>query len=415
MNPQAFNSAKEHNADAHEGAGSNRAANRRPRSRGTGETSAARPSPSPSAALKRAAENGPGEYNGGQASPRTGIERTFAEREVLEESLQYQSEFWRQEVASRVEGYRIRRSRKRLSGEFSMRLDFESPSPAAPPEETLESIPPAPQAGLESGPAAAAQLPLEVDESNLGREAIIVSTAEPFPVEPSVPPAPSSPIEEEPPAPEHRAEVVQETKIIEFPRPLIFPDFEPAPGALAESVCDKPRILDVPEAVGAPPSPLADIALAPEGEEQEESTPRKLEVPLRVAPTSLRFTAGLMDLLMSVLGTAIFGMIALWMGVNFSFSKPLLAAGATIPLFFWALYHYLFLVYAGVTPGMAMARIRVCGFEEGSVPRSLRRWRALLMVLSAVSLGFGYLWVLFDEDSLCWHDKITRSYLAMEV
>jgi hypothetical protein len=37
------------------------------------------------------------------------------------------------------------------------------------------------------------------------------------------------------------------------------------------------------------------------------------------------------------------------------------------------------------------------------------------MVLSAVSLGFGFLWALFDQDSLCWHDKMTRTYLTMEV
>jgi hypothetical protein len=27
-------------------------------------------------------------------------------------------------------------------------------------------------------------------------------------------------------------------------------------------------------------------------------------------------------------------------------------------------------------------------------------------------LGMGYLWVFLDEDSLCWHDRITHTYLA---
>jgi hypothetical protein len=24
----------------------------------------------------------------------------------------------------------------------------------------------------------------------------------------------------------------------------------------------------------------------------------------------------------------------------------------------------------------------------------------------------GYIWVFLDEDSLCWHDRITHTYLA---
>jgi hypothetical protein len=44
--------------------------------------------------------------------------------------------------------------------------------------------------------------------------------------------------------------------------------------------------------------------------------------------------------------------------------------------------------------------------------RRLRRWRVLASYLGAVSLGMGYAWVLLDEDSLCWHDRITHTYLA---
>ena len=30
----------------------------------------------------------------------------------------------------------------------------------------------------------------------------------------------------------------------------------------------------------------------------------------------------------------------------------------------------------------------------------------------AASLGMGYAWVFLDEDVLCWHDRITHTYLA---
>jgi hypothetical protein len=42
----------------------------------------------------------------------------------------------------------------------------------------------------------------------------------------------------------------------------------------------------------------------------------------------------------------------------------------------------------------------------------MRRWRVLASFLSAASVGMGYAWVFLDEDSLCWHDRITHTYLA---
>jgi hypothetical protein len=33
-------------------------------------------------------------------------------------------------------------------------------------------------------------------------------------------------------------------------------------------------------------------------------------------------------------------------------------------------------------------------------------------VLSGFSLALGYAWCFLDEDRLCWHDRITRTYMA---
>jgi uncharacterized RDD family membrane protein YckC len=79
---------------------------------------------------------------------------------------------------------------------------------------------------------------------------------------------------------------------------------------------------------------------------------------------------------------------------------------------FWAAYQYLLLVYAGSTPGLKLARLRLCRFDGRPVPRPLRRWRVLTSLLSGVSLGLGYGWCFLDEDKLCWHDRITHTYLA---
>ncbi len=79
---------------------------------------------------------------------------------------------------------------------------------------------------------------------------------------------------------------------------------------------------------------------------------------------------------------------------------------------FWAAYQYLLLVYAGTTPGLRLARLELAHFDGSPASRRLRRWRVLASFLSAASLGMGYAWVFLDEDSLCWHDRITHTYLA---
>jgi len=79
---------------------------------------------------------------------------------------------------------------------------------------------------------------------------------------------------------------------------------------------------------------------------------------------------------------------------------------------FWAGYQYLLVVYAGTTPGLRLARLELTRFDGSPAGRRLRRWRVLASFLSAISLGMGYAWVFLDEDSLCWHDRITHTYLA---
>jgi len=70
------------------------------------------------------------------------------------------------------------------------------------------------------------------------------------------------------------------------------------------------------------------------------------------------------------------------------------------------------LVYSGATPGLKLAKLELQRFDGDPVPRVMRRWRVLASVLSGISLGLGYAWCLLDEDELCWHDRITRTYMA---
>jgi uncharacterized RDD family membrane protein YckC len=137
-----------------------------------------------------------------------------------------------------------------------------------------------------------------------------------------------------------------------------------------------------------------------------------IDIPLQAAPLARRMAAAAIDGLIILLGAALFGMI-FW---NVTAMRPplsqLLGLAVAVPWFLWALYQYLLLVYAATTPGLRLAGLELAQFDGSRANRRLRRWRVLASYLAAVSLGMGYVWVFLDEDALCWHDRITHTYLA---
>jgi uncharacterized RDD family membrane protein YckC len=136
------------------------------------------------------------------------------------------------------------------------------------------------------------------------------------------------------------------------------------------------------------------------------------ELPLQPAPMHKRLLAGVVDAALVTSAVAVFSYLFFrWTGfVPLPMQELLMLSGTAV--FFWAAYQYLFIVYEGKTPGLILARLRLSCFDGSPAPRSRRRWRAWSAVLSGLSLGLGYAWCLLDEDQLCWHDRITRTYMA---
>jgi RDD family protein len=198
-------------------------------------------------------------------------------------------------------------------------------------------------------------------------------------------------------------------KIIEFPRFAWAPP-PPPPDQLAEPVMDRPRILEVPDCTPAAPA-LGGITIEPATVEEPEKRPG-IDMPLQSAPLGLRIVAAITDGLIISTAAAFFALI--FSKISSLQPPQLQTAGiaAGLLLAFWAAYQYLLIVYSGRTPGLLMAHLELTRFDGTPAKRSLRRWRVLASFLSAVSLGMGYIWVFLDEDSLCWHDRITRTYLA---
>jgi uncharacterized RDD family membrane protein YckC len=274
---------------------------------------------------------------------------------------------WRNEVAARLNNYRARRT-PRGPRYPSMRLDF---GPADPPTVTL---------------ARRQALALQ---SSTCTESVVTSAA------PIAYPAPAlTPVE-------------PSAKIIEFPR--LSPS-QKLFDELAEPVLDRPRILEAPELV--PPAPaLGGILLEAVAERADERRPG-FEMPLQPARMIRRVLAVTTDAVFVMLAFTAFAYI--FLRVTPTVPPMTQSAGISIVLLglFWAGYQYLLLVHAGSTPGLKLAKLELSRFDGAPVPRSVRRWRVLASVLSGISLGLGYAWCFLDEDQLCWHDRITRTYMA---
>jgi uncharacterized RDD family membrane protein YckC len=197
-------------------------------------------------------------------------------------------------------------------------------------------------------------------------------------------------------------------KILEFPRSWTPPT--PALDELAEPVVIRPRILEVPDVVPPPPA-LGGITIEPANQPALEKRPG-IDIPLQTAPLGWRFLSAAID---GVVISAACGLFAFIFWKLTALRPPgFEIAGflAGLAAIFWAAYQFLLLTYAGTTPGLCLAGLELARFDGTRASRRLRRWRVLASFLSALSLGMGYGWVLLDENSLCWHDRITRTHLA---
>ena len=150
------------------------------------------------------------------------------------------------------------------------------------------------------------------------------------------------------------------------------------------------------------PEPQAHVAKEPA---QAARSPRPIS-----APFGLRAMAALVDL-------ALTGV--LFVAVTLAAGSTLQSQVAIRPMEFIAalafcgiaaLYEGFFLIFAGTTPGMRYAGIRLRTFDDEMPGRVQLRRRLLATLVSLLPVGLGLLWAIFDEDHLCWHDRISRTY-----
>jgi uncharacterized RDD family membrane protein YckC len=199
-------------------------------------------------------------------------------------------------------------------------------------------------------------------------------------------------------------------KVIAFPRQLSVASemtYRLADPVMAEV----PRILDVPEELESTPF-LDGLQLDLPNAANFAADQEHVELPFRAVAISRRALAGTVDFGVVGLGATIFAAVAYKTLANPPITKQLiLGIAAAIPLL-WGVYQYLFTVYAGKTLGMLAARIQLRTFKGKMPTMRQRRNRVLGFYLSALSLGMGLMWAFVDVDALCWHDRLSHTYLC---
>jgi uncharacterized RDD family membrane protein YckC len=323
------------------------------------------------------------------------------------------TDVWRKEIHARVAGFRTRRGR-RIEGAYSMRFPFPPLEPdvsglattlsatSTNPEEFTDAC-----TASVAQPSAAEVASAEVCDLELERAD----------AEPEVPPEDAPVVPESlldpapPPAPPSRPRA--QRKVIAFPR-------QASAGAeilhrLADPVLpEQPRILDVPEELEAlPTTPFLDgLQFGPNTQPVIATHADNVELPLRAAGIAQRLYAALLDCVLVAAGTAVFAAVGHQMLPHLQFTKPVLLAAAGLPVLLWSIYQYLLLVYGGATAGMRVAKIRPSTFKGKSPCRRERRRRVIALYFSTASFVMGLLWAFVDVDTLCWHDRISRTYLT---
>jgi len=131
-----------------------------------------------------------------------------------------------------------------------------------------------------------------------------------------------------------------------------------------------------------------------------------------VASLGERRLAGILDtaFLLFTFG----GILALFSALGGRFTLTRLDAAIAVAALgmFYAQYFTLFTVFGGSTPGMMLRGLRVVSFDgDTPTPRQML-WRSFGYLISAGTFMLGFFWALWDEDHLCWQDRISQTYLT---
>ena len=129
-----------------------------------------------------------------------------------------------------------------------------------------------------------------------------------------------------------------------------------------------------------------------------------------VAISTHRSLAGALDAAIVSAGLVLLGAVLRIAGCDVVFNVrtiPLyLAAAAGIMIF----YRLLWCLANGDSPGTRWANLTLINFDGQRPTRKQRIMRTASGFLSLAAAGLGLLWALVDEETLTWHDHISKTF-----
>ncbi len=128
-----------------------------------------------------------------------------------------------------------------------------------------------------------------------------------------------------------------------------------------------------------------------------------------VATTLHRAVASALDWSMVLLGYGLLLLVFYLLGGRFDLTKSNAMVFGAILVVMGFTYGFLFAWSGAETPGMRWTQLRLTTFDGFPPERRQRLARFLASCLSRVTL-LGLLWSLADEESLTWHDHISRTF-----
>jgi uncharacterized RDD family membrane protein YckC len=133
-----------------------------------------------------------------------------------------------------------------------------------------------------------------------------------------------------------------------------------------------------------------------------------------VAPLAERRRAGILDAAFLFAAYGGFLMLFHALGGKFSLNRfDVLVTIATFGLLY-AQYIILFTYFAGATPGMMLRGLRIASLDGLTPSRRQLLWRSLGYLISAGTMMLGFVWTLWDEYQLSWHDRISQTCITSD-
>jgi uncharacterized RDD family membrane protein YckC len=135
-----------------------------------------------------------------------------------------------------------------------------------------------------------------------------------------------------------------------------------------------------------------------------------IECDVPVAQPMHRACAAAIDGSMIVIACGAFLTTFHLMGGSFSSNKVVMTIMGLAAVLIAMFYGFVWACAGRATPGMRALSLTLINFD-GYPPNSASRWwRYVGTCLSYCAGGLGLLWALLDEESLAWHDHISKTF-----